>query len=127
MSAPVFRIGWMCSAAACCIGPLLAGAGCGGDAGVQDDLPPCTHALSYRGTLPLRSALPETDWPTGDDGSWLDRPVPTVLGAQLEPRLQSVLAETGAPGATVAIGGPGGGAVAAQPGAGAHRAARSSR
>jgi D-alanyl-D-alanine carboxypeptidase len=107
MSRSVYRSGWMCSAAACCIGLLVACAGGAGDAAIHEDLPPCTHALSYRGTLPLRSALPESDWPTDDNGSWLDRPVPSALGTQLESRLQSVLAQTGAPGATVAIGGPG--------------------
>ena len=57
--------------------------------------------------MPLHSVLPETDWPTNDNGTWLDRPVPSALDTQLESRLQSVLVETGAPGATVAIGGPG--------------------
>ena len=107
MSLSVYRLGRMCSAAACCIALLVANAGCGGTAAVHEDLPPCTHALSYRGTLPLRSALPESDWPTDDNGNWLDRPVPSALGTQLASRLQSVLAQTGAPGATVAIGGPG--------------------
>jgi D-alanyl-D-alanine carboxypeptidase len=107
MSLSVYRLVRLCSAAACCIGLLVACAGCGGGAAVHDDLPPCTHALGYRGALPLRSALPETDWPTEDNGTWLDQPVPSALGTQLETRLQSVLAETGAPAATAAIGGPG--------------------
>lgn len=107
MSGSVDGLARACSAAACCIVLLVANAGCGGGAPVHEDLPPCAQALSYRGSLPLRSALPETDWPTDDDGRWLDQHVASALGAQLEARLQSVLAQTGAPGATVAIGGPG--------------------
>ncbi|MCE1194733.1 MAG: beta-lactamase family protein [Acidovorax sp.] len=103
----ISRVGRMCSVIACSIALLVTNAGCGSNAPVHENLPPCARALGYRGTLPLRSALPETDWPTDDDGSWLDRPVPPPLGALLESRLQSVLAQTGAPGATVAIGGPG--------------------
>ncbi|MCE1194293.1 MAG: beta-lactamase family protein [Acidovorax sp.] len=106
MSPFVYCIGRMFNTAAC-IALLVTVVGCATHAPVHEGLPPCARALSYRGTLPQRSALPDTDWPTGDDGSWLDRPVPPALGAQLESRLQSVLAQTGAPGATVAIGGPG--------------------
>lgn len=106
MTLGVHRIGQLCCAAACCIGLLLA-QGCGGSPVVHEELPPCTHALDYRGALPLRGALPDTDWPRDDNGAWLDQPVASALATQLEARLRLVLAQTGAPGATVAIGGPG--------------------
>lgn len=92
---------------AACFALLVTIVGCATRTAGQEDLPPCTKALSYRGPLPLHSALPETDLPTNDDGSWLDWSVPPALSAQLEARLESVLAQTGAPGASVAIGGPG--------------------
>ncbi len=80
-------------------------AACGGSADpAPRDTPPCSSALPYRGALPLHAALPHSTWPLDDDGAWLRTSVPTSLANDLSTQLQAVLRETGAPGATVAVG-----------------------
>lgn len=83
---------------------------CGGTNAPHDrDVPPCAGAVSYHGKLPMHAPLLASDWPVDpvDPAAWVEQAVPPALAQSLEARLRDVLQQTGAPGATVAIGGPG--------------------